>query len=95
MRLSKNKNEFGLQWQNLIIDTGRATLDDLRDAVTTLEDIERIARRVFGGAHPITGRVGELLQDSRAVLAAREGDDVGAVRAGLDAMELGRNNLYI
>ena len=31
-----------------------ATPDDLREAVTTLEDIERIARRVFGGAHPLT-----------------------------------------
>ena len=31
-----------------------ATLDDLRDAVTTLEDTARIARRVFGGAHPTT-----------------------------------------
>ena len=31
-----------------------ATLDDLREAVTTLEETERIARRVLGGAHPIT-----------------------------------------
>ena len=31
-----------------------ATLDDIREAVTTLEDTERIARRVLGGAHPIT-----------------------------------------
>ena len=31
-----------------------ATLDDLREAVTTLEDAGRIARRVLGGAHPIT-----------------------------------------
>jgi len=31
-----------------------ATLDDLREAVTTLEDLERIARRVLGGAHPDT-----------------------------------------
>ena len=29
-----------------------ATLDDLREAVTTLEDAEPIARRVLGGAHP-------------------------------------------
>jgi len=28
-----------------------ATLDDLREAVTTLEESERIARRVLGGAH--------------------------------------------
>ena len=31
-----------------------ATLDDLREAVTTLEDTERTARRVLGGAHPLT-----------------------------------------
>ena len=31
-----------------------ATLDDLREAVTTLEDAERIARRVLGGAHSDT-----------------------------------------
>ena len=30
-----------------------ATLDDLREAVTTLEDTDRIARRVLGGAHPL------------------------------------------
>ena len=34
-----------------------ATLDDLREAVMTLEDAGRIARRVFGGAHPITKMV--------------------------------------
>ena len=33
-------------------DTG-ATLDDLREAVTTLEKTERTARRVLGGAHPL------------------------------------------
>ena len=37
----------------LYLDTG-ATLDDLREAVTTLEDTERTARRVLGGAHPLT-----------------------------------------
>ena len=64
-----------------------ATPSDLREAVTTLEDTGRIARRVFGGAHPITGRVGELLQDSRAVLAAREGDNVSAVNAAMEALK--------
>ena len=34
-----------------------ATLDDLREAVTTIEDTERIARRVFGGAHPIVSNI--------------------------------------
>ena len=49
-----------------------ATLDDLREAVTTLEDTERIARRVFGGAHPLTITIEGNLQDSRVALRARE-----------------------
>ena len=49
-----------------------ATLDDLREAVTTLEDTERISRRVFGGAHPMTGAIGGELQKARAALRARE-----------------------
>ena len=46
-----------------------ATLDNLREAVTTLEDTERIARRVLGGAHPVTVEIGRTLQKSRAALA--------------------------
>ena len=34
-----------------------ATLDDLREAVETLEDVERLWKRVFGEAHPETPRV--------------------------------------
>ena len=49
-----------------------ATLDDLREAVTTLEETERIARRVLGGAHPLTVFIQGDLQDARAALAARE-----------------------
>ena len=49
-----------------------ATLEDLRKAVTTLEDAERIARRVFGGAHPLTGGVEKSLRRLQATLRARE-----------------------
>ena len=49
-----------------------ATLDDLRDAVTTLEDTERTARRILGGAHPNVGSMEESLQQARATLRARE-----------------------
>ena len=49
-----------------------ATLDDLREAVTTLEDVERTARRVFGGAHPFTASVEVKLRAARAALRARE-----------------------
>ena len=71
---------------------GAATPDDLREAVTTLEDVGRIARRVLGGAHPLVGKIERALERSRAALAAREASvgtgDVSAVRAGLDAMNV-------
>ena len=37
-----------------IYEDPAATLDDLREAVNMLEDAGRTARRVLGGAHPIT-----------------------------------------
>ena len=37
-------------------------------AVTTLEELERITRRVFGGAYPITVEIKDDLRDARAVL---------------------------
>ena len=49
-----------------------ATLDDLREAVATLEDVERTARRVLGGAHPLTTGIEGSLQNARAALGARE-----------------------
>ena len=49
-----------------------ATLDDLREAATTLEDAERIARRVLGGAHPITVDMEASLRLARAALRARD-----------------------
>ena len=55
----------------LCADPG-ATLDDLREAVTTLEHTERIARRVFGGAHPLVLDIEDNLRNARAVLRARE-----------------------
>ena len=57
------------QW--LYLDSG-ASLDDLCEAITTLEDIERISRRVLGGAHPLTVDIEVRLRDARATLAARE-----------------------
>ena len=48
------------------------TLDNLREAVATLEETERIARRVFGGAHPVTTGIERRLRNARAALAARE-----------------------
>merc|ERR1719171_1919589 len=53
-------------------DDPSATLDNFREAVTTLEDATRIARRVLGGAHPTTTGIEEELRDARAALRARE-----------------------
>ena len=47
-----------------------ATLDDLREAVTTLEETARIARRVFGNAHPLMTMIEDSLQATRAALHA-------------------------
>ena len=55
----------------LYMDDG-ATVDDLREALTTLEDTGRIARRVLGGAYPITIGVEGELRNVRAALRARE-----------------------
>ena len=49
-----------------------ATLDDLREAVTTLEDTERTARRVFGGSHPTVAGIERSLRVAQAGLRERE-----------------------
>ena len=56
------------QW--LYLDSG-ASLDDLCEAITTLEDIERISRRVLGGSHPVTTEVENDLQKAQDALYAR------------------------
>ena len=63
-----------------------ATLDDLREAVTTLEDAGRIARRVFGGAHPTTKILEYELRKSQATLRARETGDENSLRDAMEAL---------
>ena len=57
--------------QSLYLDAN-AKLDDLHEAVNTFEDAGRIARRVFGGAHPRTVGIEAALRNARAALSARE-----------------------
>jgi hypothetical protein len=61
----------GVYAESLCKDPG-VTLDDLREAVTTLEETERAARRVMGSAHPLTTANEKALQHARARLHARE-----------------------
>ena len=57
--------------QALYRDEG-ATLDEHREAVTTLEETARIARQVFGGAHPVTEGIERPLRKAQAALRDRE-----------------------
>ena len=57
----------GIYAQTLYSDPA-ATLDDLREAVATLEETARTARRVFGGAHPITVAIEQALREARQLL---------------------------
>ena len=56
-----------------------ATLDDLREAVSTLDDTARTARRVLGGSHPTTKGIEGELQNARAVHRARDTPPPGTV----------------
>ena len=68
------------------LDEG-ATLDDLREAVTTLEETERTARRVLGGAHPLTTLTEGHLGLAREALRTRESTgDVESLRKAVEAM---------
>ena len=49
-----------------------ASLDDLREAVTTLEETGRTARRVLGGDHPVVSKMEASLRRAQAALRARE-----------------------
>ena len=62
-----------------------ATLEDLREAEATLEEIERIARRVFGGEHLLTKDIERDLRNARAALRARETPPAGDKRRKIDS----------
>ena len=49
-----------------------ATLDHLREAVTTLEETEPTARRVLGGAHPLVVAIERCLREAQEALHFRE-----------------------
>ena len=55
-----------------------ATLDEIREAVERLEDTARTARRVLGGACPVTRGIDLELNMARAALRARETPSPGS-----------------
>ena len=65
-----------MQWvyaQSIYKDDS-ATLDDLCEAVTTLAEIEGTARRVLGGAQPITQGIERTLRHAQAALAVGDAE---------------------
>ena len=65
----KNEAESLPQWlDHYLTDEGVSTMLLIDEAVTTLEDAERTARRVFGGAHPFVEQVEHFLRESRGLL---------------------------
>ena len=82
LKMKKNLGEA------LYKDAG-ATHDDLREAVNTLEDTVRIARRIFGGSYPLVTSMGKFSQEARAALAIEEylqGEGVESIRDAMAAM---------
>ena len=71
---SSNAVTLKMRWAyaGALYEDPAATLDDLREAVKTLEDTAPTARRVLGGAHPVVAGIEEALQKWRAALRARE-----------------------
>ena len=61
-----------MRWSyaEVLYENNGATLDNVRESVATFEDTARIARRVLGGAHPLTSAIEEALRNARAALAA-------------------------
>ena len=67
------------------------TLADVREAVETLAEMERTARRVLGSAHPMLELIEYNLRKARAALAAREG--IESIREGVEAMPPGERKV--
>jgi hypothetical protein len=86
-----NEITLRMRWNyaSALCQADGATLDDLREAVTTLKDAARIARRVLGGAYPITVGIGQCLLGARAALRARETGDMSAIREAVEALTTG------
>ena len=59
-------------YASALFENPGATTDDLREAVTTLEETESTAHRVLGRTHPVAESIEFILQESRAALRARE-----------------------
>ena len=83
-RVLGERNEITLEMRRIyakaLYANPGATLNDLREAVTTLEDAARVARRVLGGANPLTEEIEEQLRDARNARKTALADALAAMR---------------
>ena len=63
---------FKKRFAQTVYEDDSATLGDLREAVATLVETARTARRVLGGAHPVVEDTDRSLREALAALRARE-----------------------
>ena len=68
----RNRSRRPALYTEALYKADGASLEDMREAVSTLEELERTARRVLGGAHPTTTGMEGALRESLAALLARE-----------------------
>ena len=76
--IRKQGANAGVQTEIACYKADGATLDDFREAVTTLEDLTRTARRVLGSEHPLTMETEEDLREVQTALRAREAPSPGS-----------------
>ena len=73
MQLSADSTATPLRSHSIIYATSPNSRACMKvEAVTTLVDAERIARRVFGGTHPLLMNIEDHLRCARKVLRVRE-----------------------
>ena len=70
----RNETTLWMRWNHAraLYENEGATLDNLREAVTTLGDVTRIARRVLGGESSLAAGFERDLREAREALRARE-----------------------
>ena len=67
------KSIFARQAIAMCLDEdNNATRGDIEESVTILEDVDRRARRVLGGNHPLAAQVHGALERARRNLANRD-----------------------
>ena len=72
VKRSANEAAVSMVGENLCPFPANRTRDDAQFLASLIEESERVARRVYGGAHPLTSGIEHALRNARAELRARE-----------------------